>query len=149
MSTLATAILAEYDALQELIKLHEDSLHAKAERMKVIEFMRAAAQSPVKLNPTILVLTGLPSLLNSPYTEDADPIPLLRTALRNLSRETTLLIHVDRLEWSPTNRTTVTVDGKTLHVSEIDITGTTTLQTRIKLGTTRGRRKDKFIKVNL
>jgi hypothetical protein len=149
MSTLATAILAEYDALQELTKLYEDALHAKAEKMRVIEFMRVAAQSPVKLNPTILVITGLPSLLNSPYTEDADPVPLLRTALRNLSRETTLLIHVDKLDWSPSNRTTVTIDGKTLHISEIDLTGTTILQTRIKLGTTRGRRKDNFIKVNL
>ena len=88
-------------------------------------------------------------ILNSTHTKDADPVPLLRTALRSLSRDTILLIHADRLEWSPTNRTEITVDGKTIHVSEIDLTGTTTLQTRIKLGTTRGRRKDKFIKVNL
>jgi len=146
MSTLTAAIFAEQDALQELTKLYEDTLHAKAERMKIIEFMRAAQSN--KLNPIMLVLTGLPSLLNSLYTEDADPVPLLRTALRSLSRDTILLIHADRLEWSPTNRTEITVDGRTIPISEIDLTGTTTLKTRIKIGTTRGRRKDNFVKVN-
>jgi len=46
------------------------------------------------------------------------------------------------------NRTEITVDGRTIPVSEIDIAGTTTLKTRIKIGTTRGRRKDNFVKVN-
>jgi len=147
MSTLASAIFAEHDALQELTKLYEDTLHAKAENMRIIEFMRAASQSSCKLNPTILTLTGLPNLLNSPYTDGTDPIPLLRSALRNLSKDTILLVHTDKLEWSPSNRTTITLEGKTIPVSEIDIQGTTTLRTRIKLGTGRGRRKDNFIKV--
>lgn len=148
MSTITSAIFAEYEALQELTGLYEDTLHAKAERMRAIEFMRVASQSSHKLNPTILVITGLPNLLNSPYTEDTDPIPLLRSALRNLSRETILIIYADRLEWSPSNRTEITAEGKQIPVSEIDIPGTTTLKSRIKLGTGRGRRKDNFIKVN-
>ncbi|MGD0804695.1 MAG: hypothetical protein ABSA11_11560 [Candidatus Bathyarchaeia archaeon] len=129
-------------------KLFEDAHHVKAERMRIIEFMRVASQSSCKLNPTILVLTGLPNLLNSPYTEDTDPIPLLHSALLNLSRETILIINADRLEWSPSNRTDISAKGRTIPVSEIDIQGTTTLKSRIKLGTGRGRRKDNFIKVN-
>jgi len=148
MSTLTSAIFAEQDALQELTKLYEDTLHAKAERKKIVEFMREAHRSEDKLRPTILVLAGLPRILDSPYTQDAEPIPLLLTAIRKLSRETILLIHADRLEWSPSNRTAITADGRTIPVSEIDIPATTALKSSIKLGTGRGRRKDNFIKVN-
>jgi len=148
MSTITSAIFAESEALQELAKLYEDSHHTKAEKMKIIEFMRKASQSTTKLYYPILILTGLPKLLVSPYTEDTDPIPLLRSALCNLNRETTLIIHADRLEWSPSNRTNINVEGKNIPVSEIDIQGTTVLKSRIRLGTGRGRRKDNFIKVN-
>ena len=148
MSTITSAIFAESEALQELAKLHEDSHHTKAEKMKIIEFMRKASQSTTKLYYPILILTGLPNLLVSPYTEDTDPIPLLRSALCNLSRETTLIIHAERLEWSPSNRTNINVEGKNIPVSEIDIPGTTVLKSRIRMGASRGRRKDNFIKVN-
>jgi len=148
MSTLTSAIFAEYEALQELTKLYEDTHRAKAERMRIIEFMRKAYQSDTKLHPTILVITGLPNILDSPHTEDTEPIQLLISAVRKLRRETILLIHADKLEWSPSNRTTIKVDGTTIHVSEIDIHGTTTLKSRIKFGTRRGRRRNNFIKVN-
>lgn len=148
MSTITSAIFAESEALQELTKLYEDSHHTKAEKMKIIEFMRKASQSATKLYYPILILTGLPDLLFSPYTEDTNPIPLLRSALSNLSRETTLIIEVDKLEWSPSNRTNINVEGKNIPVSEIDIQGTTVLKSRIRTGTTRGRRKDNFIKID-
>ena len=148
MSTITSAIFAESEALQELTKLYEDSHHTKAEEMKIIEFMRKASQSATKLYYPILILTGLPDLLFSPYTEDTNPIPLLRSALSDLSRETTLIIEVDKLEWSPSNRTNINVEGKNIPVSEIDIQGTTVLKSRIRTGTTRGRRKDNFIKID-
>lgn len=148
MSTITSAIFAESEALQELTKLYEDSHHTKAEKMKIIEFMRKASQSATKLYYPILILTGLPDLLFSPYTEDTNPIPLLRSALSDLSRETTLIIEVDKLEWSPSNRTNINVEGKNIPVSEIDIQGTTVLKSRIRTGTTRGRRKDNFIKID-
>ncbi|MFH2110814.1 MAG: hypothetical protein ABIJ47_06070 [Candidatus Bathyarchaeota archaeon] len=148
MSTLTSAIFAEFEALNELTKLYEDTHHVKAERMRIIEFMRKAYHSETKLHPTILVLTGLPNILDSPHTEDTEPIQLLISSVRKLSRETVLLIYADKLEWSPSSRTTINVDGITIHVSEIDIPGTTALKSRIKLGTARGRRKDNFIKVN-
>ncbi len=148
MSTITSAIFAESEALQELTKLYEDSHHTKAEKMKIIEFMRKASQSATKLYYPILILTGLPDLLVSPYTEDTNPIPLLRSALSNLSRETTLIIEVDKLEWSPSNRTSINVEGKNIPVSEIDIQGTTVLKSRIRTGASRGRRKDNFIKID-
>ena len=111
-------------------------------------YLLTCARARNKLEPTILVLTGFPHLLDSPYTEDTELVPLLLSAIRRLSRETILLINCDRLEWSPSNRTSIIVDKKTIHVSEIDIHGTTTLKTGIKLGTRRGRRRDNFIKVN-
>jgi hypothetical protein len=149
MSTLATAILAEDDALEELTRLHERTLKTKAERMKIIEFMRKAAHATTKLSPKLLVITGLPYIINSPYTEDTDPIPLLRASLRNLSRDTTLLIQIDKLDWNPTSHTTVTIEGKPFPVSEIDIQGTLTLKEHIKLGATRGRKRDNYVKVKL
>lgn len=148
MSTITSAIFAESEALQELTKLYEDSHHTKAEKMKIIEFMRKASQSATKLYYPILILIGLPDLLVSPYTEDTNPIPLLRSALNNLSRETTLIIEVDKLEWSPSSRTSINVEGKNIPVSEIDIQGTTVLKSRIRTGTSRGRRKDNFIKID-
>jgi hypothetical protein len=148
MSTITSAIFAESEALQELTKLYEDSHHTKAEKMKIIEFMRKASQSTTKLYYPILILTGLHNLLVSPYTEDTNPIPLLRSALSNLSRETTLIIEVDKLEWSPSNRTNINVEGKNIPVSEIDIQGTTVLKSRIRPSTARGRRKDNFIKID-
>jgi hypothetical protein len=148
MSTITSAIFAESEALQELAKLYEGSNHTKAETMRIIEFMRKASQSATKLYYPILILTGLPNLLVSPYTEDTNPIPLLRSALSNLSRETTLIIEVDKLEWSPSNRTNINAEGKNVPVSEIDIHGTTVLKSRIRMGASRGRRKDNFIKVN-
>jgi hypothetical protein len=148
MSTITSAIFAESEALQELAKLYEASHHIKAEKMRIIEFMRKASQSTTKLYYPLLILTGLPNLLVSRYTEDTDPIPLLRSALCNLSRETILIIHADRLEWSPSNRTNINVEGKNIPVSEIDIQGTTVLKSRIRMGASRGRRKDNFIKVN-
>ncbi len=148
MSTITSAIFAESEALQELTKLYEDSHHTKAEKMKIIEFMRKASQTATKLYYPLLILTGLPHLLVSPYTEDTHPIPLLRSALSNLSRETTLIIEVDKLEWSPSNRTTINVEGKNVPVSEIDIQGTTVLKSRIRTGTSKGRRKDNFIKID-
>jgi|GEM_PF-5720185 len=149
MSTLATAILAEDDALEELTRLHERTLKTKAEKMKIIEFMRKAAHSTSKLSPTLLVVTGLPYIINSPYTEDTDPVPLLRAALRNLSRDTTLLIQVDKLEWTPTTRTSINIEGRPFPVSEIDIQGTLNLKEHIKLGAARGRRRDNYVKVKL
>ena len=85
---------------------------------------------------------------DTPHTKDTEPIPLLLTAIRRLSRDTILLIHADKLQWSPSSRTTITVDGATIPVSDIDIPGTTALKSRIKLGTARGRRKDNFVKIN-
>jgi len=82
------------------------------------------------------------------HTRDTEPIPLLLTSIRKLSRETILIIHADKLQWSPSNRTAITADGAITPVSEIDIPGTTALKSSIKLGTARGRRKDNFIKVN-
>ena len=148
MSTLTSAIFAEFEALNELTKLYEDTLHAKAQKTRIIDFMRQAYHSEARLHPPILVLTGLTRLLESTHTRDTEPIPLLLTSIRKLSRETTLLIHTDKLEWSPSNRTAITADGATIPVSEIDIPATTALKNSIKLGTGRGRRKDNFVKVN-
>ena len=149
MSTVATAILAEEDALEELTRLHERILKSKAERMPIIEFMRKSAHAASKLSPKILVISGFSKLVDSPYTADTDPIPLLRSSLSNLSRDTTLLIQVDRLEWNPSNHTTVKIEGRPFPVSEIDIQGTLTLKEHIKFGTTKGRRRDNYVKVKI
>jgi len=149
MSSLATAFLAEDDALKELTSFWERVKTEKATQMKIIAYLREANQTRDKLSPPILVITGLPALLKSQLTEETDPINQLRKSLKNVSRDTTVLIQVEDLSWNPAKRHTVTVQGHEIHVSEILTEDTYSLKEHIKVGTVKGKRRDNYVKVKL
>ncbi len=149
MSSLATVFLTEDDALHELTSYWERAKGEKAVRMTIIEYLRATASPKPKLDAGILVVTGLPSLLKQPPTEETDPINHLRVALRNTSRDTAVLIQVEDLEWDPVRREAVTLQGHTIHVSEVLTQDTYTLKDHIKIGATKGKRRDDYVKVKL
>jgi hypothetical protein len=149
MSSLATVFLAEDDALGELTSYWERAKGEKAIKMTLIEYLRATAPPKPKLDAGILVVTGLPSLLKQTPTEETDPINHLRSALRNTSRDSAILIQVEDLEWDPIRRENVTLQGHTVHVSEILTQDTYTLKDHIKIGATKGKRRDDYVKVKL
>ena len=139
MSTIATAYICEEGAVEPLINLFRNT-KGEPVKMKVLQFIRKANQSPTKINHPILLITGLSGLINSEY-KDANPFMMFREALRKLSRDTTLMIQVESLMWSPTKQGEVSIDGVTMGVSEIDIDTTLRLQTE-HLGTGKSRRKN-------
>lgn len=146
MSSIATAYICEEGALDDLLSLFRRTKKAEPVKMKVLEFMRIANRSAQKIKYDILLITGLSDLIKSEYA-DANPFMMFRESLRNLSRDTTLLIRVESLKWSPTKQGEVTIDGVVMGVSEIDIETTLRLQTE-HLGTGKNRRKktrDKFV----
>ena len=149
MSSLATAYICEEEAAEDLAELFGKINKVTPVRMKVLEFMRRAFSSPKRIHHDVLLISGLSDLLTSKYV-DANPLMLFRESLRNLSRDTTLLIQVRNLKWSPTDRGHVDVDGVPFHVSDLDIETTTKLQEE-HLGTGKGRkkRKDNFIIAHL
>jgi len=149
MSSATTAYICEEDALEDLTNLFKSTKKSEPVKLRILEFMREAHQSETRLNYDILVITGLSDLLESKYT-DADPITLLKESLRNLSRDTTLLIQVKSLSWTPTKRGEITIDGTTIKISEIDYETTMNLQ-KEHIRTSRGRRKrqDNFVIVRL
>lgn len=149
MSSLATVFLAEDDALRELTSYWERTTGEKTTRMTIIEYLRATAPPKPKLDTEILVITGLPSLLKQLPTEETDPINHLRAALRNTSRESTVLIQVEDLDWDPIRRDTITLQSHTIHVSEVLTQDTYTLKDHIKIGATKGKRRDDYVKVKL
>jgi hypothetical protein len=149
MSSLATVFLAEDDALRELTSYWERAKGEEAVRMTIIEYLRATAPPKPKLDVEILVITGLPALLRQPPTEETDPIRHLRAALRNTSRDKPILIQVEDLEWDPIRRETIKLQGHTIHVSEVLTQDTYTLKDHIKIGATKGKRRDDYVKVKL
>lgn len=145
MSSIATAYICEEEALEDLTNLFKSTKKTEPVRRKILEFMREAHQSENRLSYDILILTGLSDLLESKYT-DADPITLLKESLRNLSRDTILLIQVRTLRWTPTRRGEITVDGKPMKISDIDYETTMKLQKEhIRTGGGRRKRRDNFV----
>jgi len=149
MSSLATAFLAENDALRELTAYWERAKGEIATHMTIIEFLRATAQSKTRLSPPILVISGLPSLLKPEQTEENDPINHLRDALHKLSRESTILIQVEDLDWDPPPRPSVRIQGHKVVVSEVLAQDTYNLRDHIKIGATKGKKMDDYVKVKL
>jgi len=149
MSSLATAFLAEDDALKELTMFWERAKSEKATQMKIIAYLREANQAKDKLSPPILVITGLPALLESQHIQDIDPVNQLRKSLKNVSRDTTVLIQVEDLKWNPAKRHTVTVQGHEIHVSQVLTEDTYSLSEHIKIGTVKGKRRDNYVKIKL
>lgn len=149
MSSLVTAYICEEDALNELIQIFKKTEKTAPVKKKILEFMREAASSPARLNYGILVITGLSELLKAPYGGE-DTIPRFREALRNLSRETTLLVQVREVKWMPAKRSQITVDGVIIHVSDIDVDTTLKLEKEY-IGTDkkRGNRNERFVIVKL
>ena len=118
--------------------------------MKILEFMREAAASPRRLNYKVLIITGLGDLLKPEYTDTDTSVSLFREALRNLSRDTTLLVQVRELHWSSGRRNQVNIDDTTLHISDIDIETTLKLQTEyLQKEKKYGKQRDNFIIVKL
>jgi len=145
MSSVATAYICEEDALEDLTNLFASTKKAEPTRLKILEFMREAHQSATRLNYNLLIITGLSELLESKYT-DADPLTLFKESLRNLSRDTILLIKVKSLKWTPTKQGEISIDGRTMKISEIDYETTMNLQKEhIRTSRGRRRRKDNFV----
>lgn len=138
MSSLATAYFCGEDVLDDLLVLFRGQ---KPVYRTVLGFMREASQVKGRLEYGLLVVTGLSGLLSSQY-DDSDPIVLLKESLRKLSRDTVLVLPVDSVEWSPTKRGRVVLDGVAIKVSEIDLD--TTLRVREHLGIGEGRKKDRL-----
>jgi hypothetical protein len=145
MSTLATAILAEDDALQTLTAYWERAKNAKATTMKIIELLRRTTPNQERLTPPILVVTGLPTLLREPPSENYDPLNNLRSALHRVGRDTTTLIQVEDLSWG-TRTNEVTLQGHELIVSETLTQDTYTLRDHLKISDTK---RNRFVKVKL
>jgi len=145
MSSVATAYICEEDALEDLTNLFTSTKKTEPIILKILEFMREAHQSATRLNYDFLLITGLTELLKSKYT-DADPLTLFKESLRKLSRDTTLLIKVKSLKWTPTKQGEITIDGRTMKISEIDYETTMNLQ-KEHIRTSKGRRKrqDNFV----
>lgn len=140
MSSLMTAYICGEGALDELVTLFKRTQRVEPVRMRILEFMREAAASPTRLRYGILIISGLSKLLKAEYIGDEDPIALFKEALRNLSRETTLLVQVGDVRWSPGKRNQITIDGHPMPVSDIDIETTMKLKTEYLRG---GRRRDR------
>jgi hypothetical protein len=150
MSSLATAYICEEEAIDALASLFKRIQKAEPVRMRILEFMREAANSSTRLRYGILIVSGLSQLLKSKYVGEEDPITLFKEALRNLSRETTLLIQVRSIEWKPGRRSQITIDGIPMPVSDIDIETTIKLRTEyFKPETRRGKRRENFVIVKL
>jgi hypothetical protein len=67
----------------------------------------------------------------------------------NTSRDSAVLIQVEDLEWDPVRREAVTLQCHTIHVSEVLTQDTYTLKDHIKIGATKGKRRDDYVKVKL
>lgn len=86
-----------------------------------------------RLHYNLLVIKGLSTLLNTPYCTSEVAIALLRESLIKISRDTTLLIQVDKVEWSSAISRQITIDNVPLPVSSLDIEATLRLQREHKL----------------
>jgi len=128
MSSLSTAYICEGGVLEDLCDLFRRTLKTEPAKMKVMEFLRECAISPAPLNYRVLSITGLSDLLNAEYAKEGDPFTLFRESLKKLNRDTILLVQVKELRWSPTKRDQISIDGKTFHVSDIDMETTIRLQ---------------------
>jgi len=149
MSSLATAYICEEEAAEDLAELLAKIKKATPVRMKILEFMRKAHRSPTRIHHDILLISGLSDLITSKYL-DANPLMLFRESLRNLSRDTVLIIQVRNLKWSPTNRGHIDLDGIPFHISDLDIETTTQLQEEhLRTGKGRKKRKDNFVIAHL
>jgi len=145
MSSIATAYICEEEALEDLVRLLRKMKRSEPVSLNILEFLRLAHRSVGRLEYDFLVITGLSPLLASNYT-DIDPIPLLKEALRKLSRDATILIPVNRLRWAPTRRHEITVDNRTIKISEIDYETTMNLQNEhVRTARGRGKRRDNFV----
>jgi len=145
MSSVATAYICEDEALEDLVRLLRSMKRSDPVTMKILEFLRKAHRSEAKLEYNFLIITGLSDLLASKYT-DIDPLPLLKEALRKLTRDAALIIPVKSLRWAPTRRHEITVDGRTVKISEIDYETTMNLQKEhVRTGRGRRKRKDNFV----
>ena len=133
MSSIATAYFCEEEALQLLTQLFARSLQTKPEEKKIIEFMREVAQAPHRLHYDLLIIKGLSNLLKTPYCTHEVAIALLRESLKSISRDTTLLIQVKRVEWTPAANRQITIDDIPFTVSSLDIQATLRLQREHKL----------------
>ena len=145
MSTLATAFLAEDDALQTLTAYWERTQNTKATNMKIIELLRYTFQNKERLMPSILVVTGLPALLRGQQDEENDPFNNIRSALRRVGRETTIFLQAEDLTWG-TRPNEITMQGQTYIVSEILTQDTYTLRDHLKISDTK---RNRFVKVKL
>jgi hypothetical protein len=139
MSSIATVYFCEEAALEDLASLFKRTTKSEPHRVKIVQFMRESTQSETRLKDDILILTGLSVLLHSKYAQ-MDPLTLLRESLRNLSRDTIVLIEVQSLKWSPTKRSEINIDGKILKVASIDYETTM----RIRNGNLQ-RKRDNFV----
>jgi len=140
MSSLATAYICEGGVIEDLCDLFRRTLKTEPVKMKVMEFLRESATSPTPLNYRVLGITGLSDLLNAEYAKEGDPFTLFRESLKKLNRDTTLLVQVKELGWSPTRRDQISIDGKTFHVSDIDMETTVRIQNEhLPRGRARGR----------
>jgi len=145
MSSIATAYICEEDALEDLVRLLRRLKRSEPVKRRVIEFLREAYMSEGKLEYEFLIITGLSHLLAS-NQGGTDPVPLLKEALRKLRRDATILIPVNRLRWAPTRRHEITVDDRTIKISEIDYETTMNLQTEhVRTGRGRSNRRDNFV----
>jgi len=128
MSSLATAYFCEPEALQGLTQLFAQSLGAKPEERRILDFMRHARVSTSKIKAPLLVIRGLSSLLTGEYGDPHLAIDLFRECLRKVSRETLLLIEAKKISWTPASRGEITLNGIKLPVSSIDVEDTLKIQ---------------------
>jgi hypothetical protein len=128
MSSLNTIYLCEPPALDRLTKLFTPSL-GKPEEHTILDLMRATAATPNRLPIKFLVIKGLTPLLTSQYSHPETAITLFKEALRKISRDATILVEANKITWTPTNRSQVTVDGTTIPIESIDIEQTLKHQT--------------------
>ncbi len=128
MSSLVTVYFCDSEALKSLAQLFEKSLKAEREERRILDFMRYSMASPGRIKAPLLVVKGLDSLLTGEYVDPRLALDLLRVCLKKVGRDTLLLIEAKRVDWTPTNRGEVVLDGVRLPVSSIDVEDTLRLQ---------------------
>jgi hypothetical protein len=145
MSTLATAILAEDDALKTITEHWERTKKTKSLQMTVVELFRRTSALQERIDPPILVVKGLPTLLKDQASEEYDPFNNLRSALKKVGKATTVLIQVEDLSWG-TKTDRITLQGNEETVSEVMDQDTYTLRSYLKISDTK---RNRFVKVKL
>jgi len=133
MSSLNTIYLCEPQALDRLTRLFSQGLNTKPEEVMILDLMRTTAATPNRIQYRFLIIKGLTPLLTSPYSDPQTAITLFKEALRKISRDATILVEADKITWTPTNRSQVTVDGTTLPIESIDVEQTLKHQTDYNL----------------